>query len=348
MLLSNTLLAHTPGPWERPLLKLALDAFQNAPESAAHDSAQTMSGIWEAVDLVDLAAAFEHCRRLTARHSRSFYLASLLLPTEKRRAMHALYAFCRVADDLIDRPGPNPQAALAGWRLRTVSASPDLSDPVALAWTSTRLRYGIPTSLAEQLLDGVALDLQPVRIQTFEQLAAYAYGVASTVGLMSMHITGFRGPQAIPYAIKLGVALQITNNLRDVGEDLRMGRVYLPAEELLRFGLSEEDLAAGVVDDRWRRFMRFQIERNRRLYAEAWPGIALLDPDGRLAVAAAADFYAAILDDIEEHDFDVFTRRAHLTAWEKLRRLPPLWRRLRREQASPRGEDRLGRGSSPA
>ncbi len=348
MLLHNTLIASTPVPWERPLLNLALDAFRSAPESAVHDPTRTLPGIWEAVAPADIAAAFEHCRRLTAHHSRTFYLASLLLPAEKRRAMHALYAFCRVADDLIDHPGSDPQTALADWGRRALNARPDPGDPVALAWASTRMRYRIPARLAEQLLDGVALDLHPVRIQTFEQLAAYAYGVASTVGLMSMHITGFRGPQAIPYAIKLGVALQITNILRDVGEDLRLGRVYLPADELRRFGLSEENLAAGTVDDRWRRFMRFQIQRNRRLYAEAWPGISLLDTDGRLAIAAAADFYAAILDDIEEHDYDVFTRRAHLTAWEKLRRLPPLWQRLRCEQGSPDGRVRLGRRSGAA
>jgi phytoene synthase len=127
----------------------------------------------------------------------------------------------------------------------------------------------------------------------------------------------------------LGVALQITNILRDVGEDWGLGRLYLPLEELAAYGLSEADVARDRVDERWRAFMRFQIARNRRLYAEAWPGIALLHKDGRLAVAAAGEFYRAILDDIEAHDYDVFSRRAHLSAWGKLSRLPGIWWRNR-------------------
>jgi phytoene synthase len=149
--------------------------------------------------------------------------------------------------------------------------------------------------------------------------------VAATVGLMSMHIIGFASSGAIPYAIRLGVALQLTNILRDVAEDWRAGRLYLPAEELAAYGLTEADVAAAQVDGRWRAFMRFQIARNRRLYAEATPGIGLLNPDGRLAVAAAATLYRAILDDIEAHDYDVFSRRAHVSAWGKLRQLPALW-----------------------
>ena len=142
---------------------------------------------------------------------------------------------------------------------------------------------------------------------------------------MAMHIVGFSTVEAVPYAVKLGVALQLTNILRDVGEDWRAGRIYLPQEELEAFGLGEADLQAGRVDDRWRRFMRFQIERNRRLYREAWPGISMLSRDARPAIAAAAGLYRAILEDIERHDMDVFNRRAHLSGWEKLRRLPGTW-----------------------
>jgi len=147
---------------------------------------------------------------------------------------------------------------------------------------------------------------------------------------MAMHIIGFEGPHAVPYAVKLGVALQLTNILRDVGEDWRAGRLYLPSDELAQFGLGEEDVAAGQVDDRWRAFMRFQIGRARRLYAEAMPGIRLLAADGRFAIAAAAELYRAILDDIEAHDYNVFARRAHIGALGKLRRLPGIWWRSRR------------------
>ena len=151
-------------------------------------------------------------------------------------------------------------------------------------------RYHIPTSYAEQLIDGVARDLTTTRYACFDDLAAYCYGVASTVGLLSMHIIGFAGREAIPYAVKLGVTLQLTNILRDVREDWTAGRVYLPQDELAAFGLSDADISAlstagcrgeDGVTDRWRAFMRFQIERNRQLYDEATLGIAWLDPAGR-------------------------------------------------------------------
>jgi len=196
---------------------------------------------------------------------------------------------------------------------------------VALAWTHTRIGYGIPLGYAEQLIKGVARDLTTTRYATFDDVTEYCYGVAATVGLMVMYIIGFSGPEAIPYAVKLGVALQLTNILRDVGEDWGVGRLYLPQDELSAFNLTEEDINAGHVDHRWTDFMRFQIERNRRLYSEALPGIALLDPDGRFAISAAAELYRAILEDIEAHDADVFGRRAYVSKWGKLRRLPGIW-----------------------
>lgn len=142
--------------------------------------------------------------------------------------------------------------ALAAWRKRALSTRPAINDLVTVAWADARLRYHIPTRYAEQLIAGVARDLQQNRYRTFEELTAYAYGVASTVGLMSMHIIGHADEEAIPYAIRLGVALQLTNILRDVGEDWRAGRVYLPQEELALFELSEQDIARGKVDRRWR------------------------------------------------------------------------------------------------
>jgi phytoene synthase len=201
---------------------------------------------------------------------------------------------------------------------------------VAVAWAHARQQYRVPSRYAEQLIDGVARDLAQTRYQTFAELASYCYGVASTVGLMSMHIVGFAGDEAIPYAIKLGVALQMTNILRDVGDDWRAGRVYLPQDELAQFGLSEQDLAAGAVTERWRAFMRFQIDRTRRLYAESAPGIGLLHQDGRFAIAAAADLYRGILDAIEQADYDVFSHRAYVGTWGKLRMLPRIWWRSRR------------------
>lgn len=273
--------------------------------------------------------AQEHCRRITAHHSRTFYFASGLLPAEKRAAMRCLYAFCRTTDDIVDQPGEDPRAQLADWEQRAVAAAPDTSHPVLVAWHDLRCRYGIPTLFARQLVQAARWDLDHRRYAAFDELVRYCYGVASTVGLMSMTIIGYSGPEAVPYAIQQGIALQMTNILRDVVEDWRRGRVYLPQEELAAFGLTEADIAAGEVTQRWRDFMRFEIERNRTLYAEAWPGIAMLHPDGRLAVAAAAGLYAAILDDIEAHDYDVFSRRAHISAVGKLRRLGTIRRNLR-------------------
>lgn len=299
--------------WERNLLARAYEARR--PAAAYETTAQS--------ELV--TRAFSHCDSVAAAYSRSFYLATSLLPTPKKRAVRALYAFCRVTDNIVDSPDGDPQKSLAIWRRQALSQEPSLDNPVAIAWAETRRRYGIPVRYAEQLIEGVMRDLTQQRYRTFEDLTAYAYGVASTVGLMSMHIIGFAGRKAIPYAIKLGVALQFTNILRDVAEDWQMGRVYLPQDEMAAFGLDEDDIAAGRVDERWRSFMRFQIARNRHLYAEAWPGIAMLNRDGRFAVAAAAELYRTILTDIEAHDYDVFHRRAHVSAWGKLSRLPGIW-----------------------
>jgi len=277
-----------------------------------------------------LDRAYRVCEAVLRAHSRSFYLSSALLPAETRRAIRVLYAFCRVTDDLVDQGDGDREGRLSRWRELVLASDPPAEEPVALAWAHVRARYRIPQGLVEQFLDGVSRDLRPVRLETFQELADYCYGVASTVGLMSMRIIGGSSPEAIPFAVRLGVALQLTNILRDVGEDLEMGRVYLPLQELRAFGLSEEDLRARRVDERWRSFMRFQIARARQLYAEAWPGIALLPSRARLAIAAAADLYRGILEVIERNDFDVFRRRAALRGWERIWRLIRLRWALRR------------------
>lgn len=311
-----TILTHA---WEHPLLSLALYDHQPGDNNYI--------GVAEPEVIRN---AYEYCSVLTAAHSRSFYLSSQFMPEDKRRAVRALYAFCRVTDDLVDRPQGDLNRDFQDWRERILSNIPPADDPVAIAWTDARLRYMIPSHYAEQLLNGVARDLTQTRYDSFQELASYAYGVASTVGLMSMHITGFSSRAAIPYAVKLGVALQLTNILRDVGEDWRNGRLYLPLQELQAFGLSESDIAGGRVTPQWRDFMRFQIDRNRQLYAEAWPGIGLLRSEGRFAIGAAADLYRAILDDIQVNDYDVFNRRSYIGSWGKISRLPSIWWRSRR------------------
>ena len=313
--------------WEAELLSAARKPL-SAPFQKPHHNAP--------VAFHDMDAAFSHCEAITREHSRTFYLASALLPAEKRQAARALYAFCRVTDDIVDQPGASADArrrALDQWQT-TLEADILAHDaPVAAAWRQAQARFQIPRVYSQQLIEGCARDLTQTRYDSFADLAAYAYGVASTVGLMAMHIVGFSSEDALAYAVRLGVALQLTNILRDVGSDWRNGRLYLPQHELAEYGLTEADIAAGRVDDRWRAFMAFQVERNRRLYDEAMPGIALLDPDGRLAIGAAAHLYRAILEDIERHDYDVFSRRAHVGAFGKLRRLPGIWwysRRIKR------------------
>lgn len=268
--------------------------------------------------------AYAYCETLTARHSKSFHLASGLLPREKQLAVRALYAFCRTTDDIVDFPTDDVEERLAHWEHVGRGDNPPQGDPVAVAWVDARNRYGVPSAYAAQLIAGIRRDLTQARYATFDDLITYCYGVASTVGLMSMHIIGFESDAAVRYAIKLGVALQLTNILRDVAEDFERGRCYLPQDELADFGITEEAIASGVVDEKWRAFMRFQIERTRHIYEEAWPGIAMLKREGQIAIAAAATFYRAILDDIEGHDYDVFSRRANVSTWGKLRRMPAL------------------------
>lgn len=312
--------------WEENLHSMALKAFEHHHEADSHN--HTTDPL--------LQQAYQHCQDITRENSKTFYMASSLLPSEKRRSIRALYAFCRVADDIVDYGGQNSEIPLKTWESQTLHLNQDHHQEktdgktlVALAWCDTRKRHSVPTVYAEQLIHGVGHDLHKTRYASFNELAAYCYGVACTVGLMSMHITGYTGPEAIPYAIRLGVALQLTNILRDIGEDWRMGRLYLPKEEMDAFGIDEEDIARGDVTRRWRIFLQFQIQRVRLLYASALPGIKMLHRDGRFAIAAAAELYRAILTEIEKYDYNVFSHRASVSKSGKLGRLPGIWWRSR-------------------
>jgi phytoene synthase len=302
--------------WEHSLLEMAKAGYHQITHPSREYNANTNL----------LEQAYARCEEITRQHSKTFHTASALMPTATRRAIRALYAFCRSCDDIMDEPSnDDPIPQLEVWRMKTTRLNSDETDLVALAWHDTRLKHSIPSIFAEQLIDGVKKDLTHKRYQTFADLTEYCYGVASTVGLMSMHIIGFRHHQALIYAIRLGVALQLTNILRDIGEDYRMGRLYLPREELLIYGIREEDIAAGYVTENWRQFMKFQIERARELYATSLPGVKLLDKSGRFATYAAGILYARILDEIEKNDYDVFTRRAHTSKLTKLKLLPGIW-----------------------
>lgn len=275
------------------------------------------------------AAAWKNAQQATEavirHHSRTFHFATALLPSAARGAIRALYAFCRMTDDLVDRDGAT-QEDLDAWRAQVNLPTAEQKMPVLLYWSGVRERFGVDRRYEQELIDGVNMDLRSRRYATWAELEDYCYHVASTVGLLSMPIIGmapgFQFEQAKPYAVRLGVALQLTNILRDVGEDAGRGRVYFPEEDLARFGLTRQDILAGVQDERLRGLMRFEIARARQLYEDSLPGIAMLSRAARPAVGAAALLYRAILDEIEAIDYQVYTRRAHTTGWQKLKMLP--------------------------
>ena len=305
--------------WEKPLYQLAFDTLEG--KFQEQKSAEVNSSL--------LTQAYQLAEEITKHNSKTFYAASSLLPKPKRQAVRALYAFCRITDDFVDKDNKDPRELLDLWRYHLVQEQPQPNELIALAWADTRHRFNIPWHYSQQLIQGVAQDIVKTHYDYFDELTHYCYRVASTVGLMSMHIIGFADQKAYPFAIRLGVALQLTNILRDVGEDWHAGRVYLPKSELETYNLTYDDLAEGKVTSNWRAFMRFQIARNRRLYAEAKPGIALLNSDGRFAIAAAADLYQEILGEIEKNDYNVFTQRASISSINKLKKLPGIWRQSR-------------------
>ncbi len=281
--------------------------------------------------LQDIERAFELCTEITRDHSKSFYFSTSFLPEEKRDAIRAFYAFCRTTDDMVDVVAKNDSETkhhLDMWRRASRLPSNEQENPVLAAWTLIRDQYAVPQGYAEELIDGCEMDLTIKRYETWEQLKDYCYCVASTVGLISMHIVGVNNNDAVLFersrtpAIDLGIALQLTNILRDVGEDLGRDRVYLPSEDMQHFGYTQDDLRNNVINDRFRALMRFEIERAHALYQTGLPSITNLKSDGRLAVGAAIMLYRGILDKIIENDFDVFNKRAHLTFTQKLRRMP--------------------------
>ncbi len=263
------------------------------------------------------------------QHSRTFYMATGLLPLQKRSAIRALYAFCRRTDDLVDRCDATLED-LEEWRAQVNLPAEEQADPALLVWAKVREQYAIDRRYEQELIDGMRMDLTRRHYETWKELEEYCYLVASTVGLLSMPVIGAaRGAtfeQARPYAIQLGIALQLTNILRDVGEDAERGRVYLPEEDLARFGLTRRDILNGVHNQGFKALMRFEIERARAIFEELLPGIELLNAGARPAVGAAAMLYRAILDEIERMDYQVHTRRAYTSGLRKVVMLPGiLW-----------------------
>lgn len=285
--------------------------------------------------------AYEYCRRVTQRASKTFYWGSMFLPPQKRKAIWAVYAFCRVVDDIVDevieaqapRPGHlsgsrSPEEDLEYWRCsmgRIYQRGGSDAGPIELAWSDMLERYDVPLEPALDLLKGVAMDLTVRRYMTFEELYVYCYQVAGTVGLLSSTIFGYHDEAALVHAVDLGVALQLTNILRDIGEDARRGRIYLPLDEMRRFGYSDAELMAGVINDAFRDLVRFQMARADEYYLRSQVGIPLLHADCRLAVRLSSSLYRHILDRIRLNNYNVFTKRASVPLKIKLAAVPQYW-----------------------
>jgi phytoene synthase len=262
--------------------------------------------------------SYQYCRRVARTRAKNFYYSFLLLTAPQRKAMCAIYAFMRYCDDLSDEPG-STRAAIERWRAELEDALEGRfsGHPVWPAFHHTVRRFGIPHDYFRVMIDGVLSDLEPRRFETFDQLRQYCYQVASVVGLTTIYIFGFDTPTALPLAETCGVAFQLTNILRDIREDADRGRVYLPAEDMRRFGVSEEALRAGRRDAAFLGLMRYEAARARAYYEESRPLLDLIHPRSRRSLWALIAIYSRLLDRIESTGFDVFSRRVRLSFLEK-------------------------------
>jgi 15-cis-phytoene synthase len=273
--------------------------------------------------------SYEACRRINASHGRTFYLATLLLPAAKRPAVHALYGFARHADDIVDRldrslTTAQRERALEVWATRFLAGAGD--DPLLPAVHDTIARYAIPLQHFDDFLVSMRMDLTTSEYASWDDLLDYTHGSAAVIGLQMLRVLetvdGLH-EVATPYARDLGIAFQLTNFIRDVGEDLQRDRVYLPKDELAAFGVTRDDLAGGVVDANVRRLLAFQIARARELFRAAAPGLRLLAPTSRDCVRTAATLYGEILDAVEAADYRVLDRRVAVGAGRRAQVMGP-------------------------
>jgi 15-cis-phytoene synthase len=263
----------------------------------------------------ELEKSYDYCRNVAKNRAKNFYYSFLLLEKPQRDAMCAIYAFMRQCDDLSDDPSTADKVKrrqiVTQWRLDLDRAlKGDVSaGPVWPAFQDSVIRYKIPHRYFHEMIDGILSDLEPCSVQNFDQLYRYCYQVASVVGLTVVHIFGFRSPKALILAEKCGIAFQLTNILRDVREDADMQRVYLPQEDLDRFGVTAEQLQSGVEDERFRDLMRFEADRARSFYRESEPLIDLIDPKSRRSLWALRAIYQRLLSKIENSGYGVLRKR---------------------------------------
>lgn len=303
-----------------------------------------------------ISAAYEVCRRVTRTHAKTFYAASHFIPSEKRNACYAVYAFCRYVDDIVDvameRGDVTREDAVRlveQWRSevgqvysgdRPQGADvPDMAHQdraaVLLAWEDTLQTYHIPRHLPEELIEGVLMDTTITRFATYADLEVYCYKVASVVGLMTSEIFGYSSPDALPYAVDLGIAMQLTNIIRDVKEDAVRGRIYLAQQDMELYGITEEDILSHRFSPNLRALIGEYIRRADVLYKKADTGIAMLEPSSMVTVLLMSRNYQKILRVVESMDYNIFTRRASIGMAQKLMAVPSAYleaRRLRRSQ----------------
>lgn len=284
-----------------------------------------------------LVASYQACKKLNAQHGKTYYLATLLLPKEKRPFVHALYGFARYADEIVDDLASTLSQQEKAEALREWGSSilVDIDrgvseDPIGRAFVDTIVRWKIPKEHVQAFLRSMEMDLTITEYQTFDQLYEYVYGSAAVIGLQMVPILEPLSPDAYKPAQDLGIAFQLANFIRDVGEDLDRGRVYLPLKELAEHGVSRSDLERRELTPAIRNALAEQIGRVRRLQTESASGIELLHPSSRPCIRAASELYCGIVDEVEAIGYDVFNKRAKTSTWRRLRVAGPAWLAARR------------------
>ena len=284
-----------------------------------------------------LRESYELCRQLNAKHGKTYYLATLLLPPAKRPYVHALYGFARYADEIVDDLASTltesqkaEQLKIWGDDFLAKFDSGQTNDPVCLAVLDTVRRWSIPREHFEAFLHSMAMDLTVTEYATYDDLYEYVYGSAAVIGLQMVPILDPSSQDAYKYATELGVAFQLANFIRDVGEDLERGRVYLPLNELAQFGVTRADLEARIATPEIKAALKFQIARVRQLEASSRAGIAMLGKPSQPCIETARVLYCGIVDAVEEIDFEVFSKRATVSLTRRLRVAGPAYLQARK------------------
>ena len=278
--------------------------------------------------MTDLELAYEECRQITRREAKNFYYAFLTLPRPRRRAIYVIYSFCRYCDDAVDSQDSDDRKRQTLDNLReelALSYAGKADTPLFLGLSDVAQRYNISPEYFQELLAGVESDLSKNRYRDFEELYQYCYRVASVVGLICLQIFGYKDARATAHAIDLGQAMQLTNISRDVREDMEADRIYLPQDEMARFGYSEEELRSLTFNDAFVNLMRFQSQRARDYFQSGFQLLPYLSPRSRACPAVLGRLYSNVLDRIEDANYDVLHRRVSLSTTEKLCVMAQTW-----------------------